>query len=159
MSRTAKIVGVTALVLAVLFAGGVTWAAVATWQAGAIRVRIQDHRAGGTDVALVLPAVALDAALAVIPDHARAEIELDAEAGPILSVLENLCDDLEGHGDFVLIEADHQNERVRVETKDGFLRVSVESAEESVRVDIPLASIAKVARWIGGSAPEAGPSV
>jgi hypothetical protein len=156
MSRTAKIVGVTALVLVLLLAGGVTWAAVATWQAGTLRVRVQDHRHGGTDIALVLPAVALDAALAVVPEHARAEIELDAEAAQVLSVLKDVCRDLEGRPDFVLVEAEGARERVRVEKKGGALLVSVESADESVRIEIPIASIAKVARWLGS--PAAGRS-
>lgn len=155
MGRTAKIVGGTAVVLAVLLAGGVTWAAVATWQAGAIRVRIQDHREGGTDVAFALPAVALDAALAVVPEHARAEMEIDAEAGEVLSVLPGLCADLEGRPDFVLVEVENASERVRVEKKDGALRVSVDSADETVRIEIPLASIAKVARWLERPAPAA----
>jgi hypothetical protein len=159
MSRTAKIVGVTAVVLAVLLAGGVTWAAVATWQAGAIRVRIQDHREGGTDVAFVLPAVALDAALAVVPEHARAEMEIDAQAAQVLSLLQGLCADLEGRPDFVLVEAENANERVRVEKKDGALRVSVESSDESVRIEIPLASIAKVARWLDAPTTGRGASV
>lgn len=153
MNRTAKIVGVTAALLVLALAGGVTWAAVATWQAGTIRIHVRDHRQGGTDVALVLPAVALDAALAVVPDHARAQIELDADAGEVLAVLEALCDELENRPDFVLVEVDGPREKVRVEKKDGALRVSVESAEESVRVEIPLASIAKVSRWLESASP------
>lgn len=158
MNRTAKIVGGTAVVLAVLLAGGVAWAAVATWQAGAIRVRIQDHREGGTDVAFVLPAVALDAALAVVPDRARAEIEFDADGGQVLSLLKGACADLEGRPDFVLVEVENASERVRVEKRDGTLHVSVDSADETVRIEIPLASIAKVARWLEHSTPVPGRS-
>ena len=153
MGRTAKIVGGIGLALAVLLAGGVTWAAVTTWQAGAIRVRVADHRSGGTDIAFVVPAVALDAALAVVPDRARAEIALDAEAGRVLSLLDAMCDDLRRQDDFVLVEAESAAECVRIEKKGDALLVRVESSEESVSLEIPLASIARVARWLDRPVP------
>jgi hypothetical protein len=153
MSRAAKIVGVAAVVLAVLLAGGVTWAAVATWQAGAIRVSVRDHRDGGTDLAFVLPAVALDAALAVVPDDARSEIELDPEAARVLSMVSTVCAGLEKQDDFVLVDVSSDREKVRVEKRGAVLLVSVESAEESVSLEIPLASITRMARWLGTAAP------
>jgi hypothetical protein len=156
MSRFAKIVGGIAVALAVLFAGGVAWAAVATWQAGAIRVRIEDHRSGGTDLAFVLPAAALDAALAVVPESARAEIELDADAGRVLSLLHAVCGDLERQADFVLLEVEGHGETVRIEKRGGCLLVRVDAHEESVRLEIPLASIARVARWLGEPGTERG---
>ena len=77
----------------------------------------------------------------------------------MLSVLQGLCTDLAGRPDFVLVEVENASERVRVEKKDGALHVSVDSGDESVRIEIPLASIAKVARWLERSAPAAAGTV
>ena len=154
MNNVAKWVGGVAVVLALLLAGGVTWAAVATWHAGAIRVSVQDHRDGGTDIEIVLPAVALDAALAVVPDHALGEIRLDPEAARVLSMVSSVCAGLEKQGDFVLLDASSDRESVRVEKKGAALRVSVASAGESVRLEVPLASITRMARWLGTATPE-----
>lgn len=148
MNKLARVVGIVALVAVFLLAGGVAWAAVSTWQAGVIRVSVRDRGTGGTDVNLALPAVALDAALAIVPEKARAEIELDAEAARALTMLSHVCTDLERKGDFVLVEVVSGPETVRVEKRGDVLLVKVDSPEESVRVEIPIASIARLTRWL-----------
>ena len=62
---------------------------------------------------------------------------------------------LEKQDDFVLLDVSGDREKVRVEKRGAVLLVSVDSAEESVRLEIPLASITRMARWLGTAAPAA----
>lgn len=158
MSRSTRIALGALGVLALLLVSTVAYAAVVTWQAGTIRVRVEDHRENGADVAFVLPAVALDAALAIVPDLAKAEIRLDAQAARGLEFVRAAGAVLGDQPDFVLVDVRGPGESVRVEKKGGALCVAVESRDESVRIEIPLTSIRKVADWLGRSVEVPGTS-
>ena len=127
---------------------GVALATVGTagamvYSAGAIRIHVQEHRAGGENINLVIPAAIVPVALAFAPDkhlqHAAVEIRA------VLPILQAAAGALARTPDFILVEVRERDEHVLVEKIGDTFRVRVESDDENVDVSFPISMVMSVA--------------
>lgn len=133
---------VLAVACGVLLLASATVAAGAWLVYGPGSVCIQVHERDGADVSIRVPAVLVRLAVGLIPSGAFPDRGDDLrEALPLLL---GVCNALDRVEDAVLVEIERPGEHVRIANKGGRLLVSVESAEESVRLEIPLVSV----RWL-----------
>ena len=140
MSSRARLV--LAIVCGVLLLASATLAAGAWLVYGPGSVYIRVHARDGADVAIRVPAVLVRVAVGLIPAAAFREGGDDLREA--LPLLVGVCDALDQVEDAVLVEVERPGEHVRVAKDGGRIVVSVETADESVRLELPLISV----RWL-----------
>lgn len=129
---------------------------VMTYQAGSVRVAVDENRPGGDHVHLLVPAVAIPTALAMVPEktlrrHAQ-------KIQPWLPVIKIASRELAKAPDGVLVEVIDADEHVRITKQGGALVVDVKSPDEKVHVQVPLRTIYSVAEKLqAGDRPPALP--
>ena len=142
----------TMLVLALATAGT---AGALVYNAGAIRVHVQQAGEGGENINLIIPAAIVPVALAFVPDkHLRRASAQMREALPILRAASQALMDAP---DFVLVEVRERDEHVLVEKRGGSLHVKVTSREENVDVSFPISVVISAANRIAAVPLEAVP--
>lgn len=150
MNTTGKI---PPLVAALLFLTGTTvvMGAVVAYNAGAVRVSVEEKKPGGQHVHLMVPAVAVPLALAFIPSDKLQQKA--AELRPWLPAIRIASRELERTPDFVLVEVFDSDEHVRITKRGGSLFVDVNSAQEDVHVEVPLHMVRSVAEKLSDGLP------
>jgi hypothetical protein len=140
--------GVSAVVL-----GGVLLGGALIYDAGAVRINVQEKRPGGEKTRLVIPAAAVPIAMRFVPDE-----KLHEEAEKLhdwLPAIEIAARELGRQPDFTLVEVQNPAEHVRITKQANSLVINVESDRESVYVSFPLKLVKSVARRLESAAPPA----
>jgi hypothetical protein len=123
-----------------LCAGAVTGLALGLYSLGSIEVSMKGHGCGGDDIELRLPAALVQAALMLTPDDlvcggGKCGRQAMLDKMPLASAL---CRALQDTPDFVLVEVESDDERVRIEKRGHALFIDVNNPEETVRVRVPV---------------------
>jgi hypothetical protein len=143
------------MVAALLFLTGTTvvTGGVMTYNAGAVRVAVDENRPGGDHVHLFVPAVMVPPALGLIPEkdlrkHAR-------EIQPWLPAIKIASRELAKSPDGILVEVIDTDEHVTITKQGGAIVVDVKSPDENVHVAVPLHMIYSVAEKLETTSPPA----
>lgn len=147
------------VIAGLLFLTGATavTGAVMTYNAGAIRVSVDESRPGGDHVHIVVPAIIVSPAMELIPEK---ELRKHAkEIRPWLPAIRAACKGLEKVPDTVLVEVIDSNEHVTITKRGGAIWVDVKSPDENVHVALPLQTIRSVAERLAAGTPPDGPPV
>jgi len=121
------------------------------YQFGAVEVTVEEKTPEGDRVRLWVPGVLAPVAMQLIPD---AELRrLPPEARRFLPAVRAAAEELRRVPDFVLVEVEDGNERVRIEKRHGALVIDVVSDEETVHVSVPLRVVTSVARRLESARP------
>lgn len=101
------------------------------------------HEAGGTHLVVPVPLALAQLGLALAPDEIK-YVDID-EAGRYLPYLERIVDELRDAPDGLFVEVEDGSDHVRVYKEADALKVEVdERGSETVRVSVPLASVAGI---------------
>ena len=149
-------------VAGMLFLTGATavTGAVMTYNAGSIRVSVEEKKPGGDHVHIIVPAILVPAAMGMVPSkelgkHAK-------EIRPWLPAIRAACKELERTPDVVLVEVTDPNEHVTITKRGGAIHIDVVDPGENVHVVVPLGTIQSVAERLAAgedSAQLEGPPV
>jgi hypothetical protein len=138
--------GVSAVVLSGVILGGAL-----IYDAGAVRIRVQEKKPGGENTRLVIPAAAVPVALRFVSDEKlREQAEKLRE---FLPALEIAARELARQPDFTLIEVRNPREHVRISKRADSLVIDVDSDRETVHVSFPLKLAVAVARRLEAAGP------
>jgi hypothetical protein len=124
--------------------GTIAMAGALSFYDGAITLRVEEHKADGTNLRLVVPASAVSLGVWLAPEEKLREAA--AKSRDVLPALKVAARELERCPDFVLVEVQNPREHVRIEKRGGRLLIDVESPDETVRVGVPLGTVETVAR-------------
>jgi hypothetical protein len=142
------------LVAALLFLTGTTvvMGAVMTYNAGTVRVSVQEKKPGGQNVRVIVPAVVIGPAVELIPAR---ELERHAEdLRPWLPAIRIASKSLSEAPDAVLVEVIDSHDHVVITKRGGSLLVDVTSDDADVHVAVPLKLVQTIAeRMEEGSPP------
>lgn len=140
---------------ALLFLTGTTvvMGGVVTYNAGAVRVSVDEKKPGGSHVHLIVPAVMVPPVLDLVPEE-KLRDQL-AQARPWLPVIRIACRELARTPDAVLVEVVNPREHVKISHRGGSLRVDVDSDEESVHIAVPLQMVHAIAEKLEATGPPA----
>ena len=119
--------------------GTIVLAAGYSFHEGVIRVSVDEHRANGEHLHLVVPAALVPVAVRLAPQHAMEDAA--RQAGPWLPTVRRIAKELRKLPDAELVEVRDADEHVRIRTQDGKLLLDVESPRETVHVACPLTTI------------------
>lgn len=145
--RSGERLALAIVIVLVVFVGGAAGAATYAWHAaGTIRVEVHASDDHGTDVSLRVPAVLLNAAIALCPTPRALE---DRDAAQAFAMLEAVADELVEMPDAVLVDVREPGTSVRVEKTDGRLLVRVRDRRERVDVEVPISSVKMLAAKLG----------
>jgi hypothetical protein len=110
---------------------------------GFLHVRVEQKRANGTHLRLLLPAAAIPMALDFVPKrHLR---EATVQVRPWLPVIEAAASGLADTPDGPLVEVSEPGQRVSVVKSGGSLVVDVDDPRETVHVSVPLRAVRSAA--------------
>ena len=121
-----------------------------TFHEGMVRVSVDEHRADGDHVHLVVPAALIPVAMRLAPRHSMKDAV--RQAGPWLPTVQLLAEELRKFPDAELVEVRDADEHVVIQTQNGRLLVDVESPDETVHVACPLATIEHISEEISEAA-------
>jgi len=125
------------VLLLLLYAGS---AASSTYRAGLVRIHVTEKKPGGENLHLIVPGILLTNALKLVPDQQLQRGLRDAR--PWLPMAAIAARELQSYPDATFIEVSSPREHVRIETRAGVLTIDVDSPHETVRLAIPLATLA-----------------
>lgn len=138
--------------LSVAGAGGLAVAlAGATYQAGMVRVSVEEKRPDGEHIRLAVPAILIHGGLKLVPDAKLQELPADARRW--MPVIRIASAELARCPDGPLVEIRDQNERVTIAKRKGALVIDVDSTDETVHLSVPLRTLALVARELESASP------
>ena len=116
---------------------------------GMVRVSVDEHRANGDHVHLVVPAALIPVAMRFAPRHSMQNAA--RQAGPWLPTVQRIAEELRNYPDAELVEVRDANEHVVIHTQNGTLLVDVDSPGETVHVACPLSTIEHISEEIAHS--------
>ena len=123
----------------VLVLGGVVVAGAAVYQAGAVRVSVDEKSPDGHHIHLIAPAAAVPIGRRFVPDHALRHAA--SEVRPWLPAIEIAVTELEKYRDFTLVEVDDAQDHVKIRKLGQTMVIDVDSADATVHVSFPLRSV------------------
>ncbi len=124
-----------------------------TFHEGVIRVDVDEYRAGGSHVHVVVPAAAVPMAMHLVPQkHLREAVEHTREALPIARAI---VKELKKYPDVDLVEVVDGEQHVQIRTRNGKLQIDVEAPDEQVHLLVPLSTLEDVTRQLEVNAPGA----
>jgi len=122
---------------------GTAGAAAYAWQhAGSVRIAIHETRPGGDDLSLRLPGLLVNAAIALCP--VPADAELHARLHDVAPALRAVASRLDTMPDAVLVDASSDGSTVRVEKSGQEILIYVVSPGERVEIAVPLGSVRRL---------------
>ncbi len=121
------------------------------YNAGAVRISVQEKRAGGDHIRIIAPAAIVPVALAFIPDRVLTR-EMPEEAKAVLPALKIVAEELHNLPDGPLVEVSGPREEVSIAVRDGMLVIDVDSDSEEVHVQVPLGVLESAASHLAGAA-------
>jgi len=122
-------------------------------QQGTVRVSVDEHRANGRHVHLLVPAALVPMGMRFVPE----ENLLDAarQARPFLPTIRVASAELARLPDCDLVEVQDVNKYVKITKRGGSLVIDVQSPEETVHVSFPLRLTDRVAAQLESVGPSA----
>lgn len=118
-------------------------AGLVVYNAGAVRVSVEEKRPGGDHIRLIVPAVAVPIGLKLAPrDKLR---EAAAEIRPWLPAIERASEVLARAQDGPLVLVDSDDEHVSILKEGSSLGIHVDSKDETVHLSFPLKTLASAA--------------
>jgi hypothetical protein len=126
--------------------GAIALVAGYSLQDGLARVSVDEHRANGDHVHLIVPAALIPVAMRLAPRHAMEDAA--RQAGPWLPAVQGIAKELRKFPDAELVEVQDADEHVVIHTQNGVLLVDVESPDETVHVACPLATVEHISEEI-----------
>jgi hypothetical protein len=124
---------------------------VMAYNAGAIRVSVDESKPGGDHVHIIVPAIIVSPAMGLIPEK---ELQKHAkEIRPWLPAIRAACKELERAPDAVLVEVIDQKEHVTITKRGGAIYIDVVDENENVHVALPLHTIHSVAERLAVEGP------
>jgi hypothetical protein len=148
MSRGTKlflIVFAAALLFSVASVGAAT---AVVYRAGSVAVEVEPE--DGSRYSLTVPAVLAGIALAFVPDDVLTDIGEELE--PVWPTVRAAARELDEAPDFVLLEVRSDGDRVIIEKKGHRLLVLVETADDRVRVAVPIRTMRRLVERFGDAA-------
>jgi hypothetical protein len=144
------IAGMLFLTGATVVTGGVM-----TYQAGSIRVSVDEKKPGGDHVHIIVPAILVSPAMGMIPEK---ELRKHAkEIRPWLPAIRAACKELDRIPDAVLVEVINRTEHVTITKHGGAINIDVVDENENVHVAVPLRTVQSVAEKLASGEPLDGP--
>jgi hypothetical protein len=126
--------------------GTLALAAGYTLQEGMVRVSVDEHRANGDHVHLMVPAALIPVAMRLAPRDAMENAA--RQAGSWLPTVQSIAKELRRLPDAEYVEVRDADEHVFIHTQNGKLLIDVESPDETVHVACPLATIEHISEEI-----------
>ena len=122
-------------------------------QQGTVRVSLDEHRANGRHVHLLVPAALVPMGMRFVPE----ENLLDAarQARPFLLTIRVASAELARLPDCDLVEVQDVNKYVKITKRGGSLVIDVQSPEETVHVSFPLRLADRIAAQLESLGPRA----
>ena len=122
-------------------------------QQGTVRVSLDEHRANGRHVHLLVPAALVPMGMRFVPE----ENLLDAarQARPFLPTIRVASAELARLPDCDLVEVQDVNKYVKITKRGGSLVIDVQSPEETVHVSFPLRLADRIAAQLESLGPSA----
>ncbi len=122
-------------------------------QQGAVRVSVDEHRANGRHVHLLVPAALVQMGMRFVPE----ENLLDAatQARVFLPTIRVASAELARLPDCDLVEVQDVNKHVKIAKREGSLVIDVQSPEETVHVSFPLRLADRIAAQLESLGPRA----
>jgi hypothetical protein len=117
-----------------------------TLREGMVRVSVDEHRAHGDHVHLMVPAALIPVAMKLAPRNAMEDAA--RQAGPWLPTVQSIAKELRRLPDAEYVEVRDADEHVFIRTQNGKLLIDVESPDETVHVACPLATIEHISEEI-----------
>ncbi|MBZ5551831.1 MAG: hypothetical protein LAO21_03855 [Acidobacteriia bacterium] len=130
----------------VLVFGGMVAAGAAVYQAGAVRVSVDEKRPDGHHIHLIAPAAAIPIGIRFVPD--RALRHASSEVRPWLPAIEVAVTELEKYRDFTLVEVEDGQDHVKIRKIGPSMVIDVDSTDATVHVSFPLRSAMSALRRI-----------
>ena len=126
--------------------GTLAVAAGYTFHERMVRVSVDEHRANGDHVHLVVPAAFIPVAMRFAPRNAMQNAP--RQAGPWMPMVQRIAQELRKYPDAEFVEVRDAEEHIVIYTQNGKLLVDVESPEETVHVACPLTTIEHISEEI-----------
>jgi hypothetical protein len=130
----------------VLVLGGMVAASAAVYQAGAVRVSIDEKTPEGHHIHFIAPAAVVPIGLKFVPNDALREAS--SEVRPWLPAIEIAVTELEKYRDFTLVEVDDAQDHVRIRKLGQTMVIDVDSTDARVHVSFPLRTAMSALRRI-----------
>lgn len=121
------------------------------YNAGAVRVSVQEKTPDGEHFRLVLPAAVVPVALRFIPEEKLRDASVKLR--PWLPAIKIASEELARCPDGPLVLVDGPDEKVSIAKLGGSLVIDVDSSAESVHVSFPLKTLASAAEELAAKAP------
>ena len=120
--------------------GGTAGATAFAWhRAGSFHLAIHGSEPGGDDFSITLPGLLVNAAIALCP--VPADAELNARLAEITPALRAVASQLASMPDAVLVDVKDDGGTVRIEKSGPNLLIRVHSPEERVDITVPVQSV------------------
>lgn len=142
----------------ILCCGAVTGVALGIYSLGSIEVSVKENGCGGDDIELRIPAALAQAALMLTPDNLicrnvdRCGRRAMFDKAPLASAV---CRALRDTPNFVLVEVEAPDKRVRVEKRGHALLIDVRAPGETVHVQVPVKIVQGIMNKFARSCEEA----
>jgi len=120
------------------------------YNAGAVRISVNEKHPGGDSFRIIAPAAIVPLALALVPDRIMKR-EMPPEARAALPALKIAAEELRNLPDGPLVEVHGPGEDVIIALRDGTLAIDVETDDEEVHVQIPLGVVESAAAHLFGA--------
>ena len=128
--------------LGILVSGTAGATAYAWHRAGNVRIAIHQTCPGGTDLSLRLPALLVNAAIALCP--LPSDAELHARLDAVAPVLRSISGRLASMPDAVLVDVKDEGGTLRIEKLGADMLIHVASPRERVDVSVPVESLRRL---------------
>jgi hypothetical protein len=138
----------------VLVVGGMVAAGAAVYQAGAVRVSVDEKTPDGHHIHLIAPAAAIPIGMRFVPDHALKQAS--SKVRPWLPAIEVAVTELEKYRDFTLVEVEDARDHVKIRKLGQTMVIDVDSTDATVHVSFPLRSVMSALRRIEALPPSVG---
>ena len=124
-----------------------------TFHQGILRIDVDEYRAGGSHVHVLLPAATVPMVMHLVP---RQNMEcMSKDARDALPVVHAIVKELNKYPNTEFLDIVNGSEHVLVRTKRGKLQIDDVASDKNVHVLCPLATIEDVASQLEESAPGA----
>lgn len=138
----------------VVMFGGMVAVGAAVYQAGAVRVSVDEKTPDGHHIHLIAPAVAVPIGMRFVPDHALRHAS--SRLRPFLPAIEIAVTELEKYRDFTLVEVEDARDHVKIRKLGQTMVIDVDSNDATVHVSFPLRSVMSALHRIEAMPPDSG---
>lgn len=138
-------------IVLLVFACVVGTTAVATYEAGAVRISVQEKAPGGEHIRLIVPALLVPVGLHFIPEKELRK--QSAEMRQWLPVIRAASQELERCPDATLVEVKGPDENVSIRKRGDSMVIDVDDRDETVHVSFPLRVVTTAVRRLEVSNP------